>query len=244
MSKPILQVRNLSTQFGKLVIHKKINLDVYEGEILGIVGGSGTGKSVLLRFMIGLEPPQKGEITYPASPPPAIGVLFQKGALMSSLTVLENIMIPLREMAHLSAALSKEIALLKLKLVGLKESDGFKMPAQLSGGMVKRVGLARALALDPPLVFLDEPTSGLDPVSAGEFDDLILSLQQSLGLTFVMVTHDLDSIVTTCNRLAVLADKSIHVGTPQEMAEVDHPWFREYFKGSRGRRFFPASPAS
>ena len=237
----ILKVSNLTTQFGKQIVHKNLSLTVYEGEVLGIVGGSGSGKSVLLKFMIGLVPPQKGKIIYntePTYPSSQIGVLFQYGALLSSLTVLENIMIPLTEIAKLSPDFAQELAFIKLSLVGLPADTGSKYPSQLSGGMIKRVGLARALALDPKILFLDEPTSGLDPISAEEFDDLILTLQNQLKMTVVMVTHDLDSLVRICNRVAVLLDHQVTAGPVEEVARIDHPWIHNYFQGVRGKRLF------
>lgn len=238
---PIIQVKNLSTRFGSQVIHKDLDLDIYPGEVLGIVGGSGTGKSVLMRYMIGLNKPQKGRIIYnttPAFPSTQIGVLFQNGALISSLTVLENIMIPLVEVAHLSPTLSAQLGHLKLEMVGLPPESALKYPAQLSGGMVKRAALARALALDPEILFLDEPTSGLDPISAAGFDTLIQQLQKKLKITVVMITHDLDSLVQICDRIAVLIDHKIIIGTVAEVAKVDHPWIKEYFHGRRGERYF------
>lgn len=240
-SSSLIDVKNLSTAFGSQIIHDKLNLSVYSGEVLGIVGGSGSGKSVLLRFMIGLVPPQQGQIVYHTTPPyPAnqIGVLFQYGALISSLTVLENIMIPLREIAKLSLQLSEELALIKLSLVGLPLSAAHKYPSQLSGGMIKRVGLARALALDPEILFLDEPTSGLDPIAAASFDQLILDLQAILKMTVVMITHDLDSLLHICNRVAVLVDHKVIAGTVPEVAAINHPWIHDYFQGIRGKRLF------
>ncbi len=240
-SSSLIDVKNLSTAFGRQIIHDKLNLSVYSGEVLGIVGGSGSGKSVLLKFMIGLVPPQQGKIIYHTTPPyPAnqIGVLFQYGALISSLTVLENIMIPLREVAKLSKQLSEELALIKLSLVGLPSSAAHKYPSELSGGMIKRVGLARALALDPQILFLDEPTSGLDPIGAASFDQLILDLQAILKMTVVMVTHDLDSLLHICNRVAVLVDHKVITGTVSEVAAINHHWIHDYFQGIRGKRLF------
>ena len=237
----ILAVSHLTTQFGKQIVHKDLSLMVYEGEVLGIVGGSGSGKSVLLKFMIGLVPPQRGKITYYTNPPhpsTQIGVLFQYGALLSSLTVMENIMVPLIESAKLSVPLAQDLAMIKLSLVGLAPETANKYPSQLSGGMVKRVGLARALALDPEILFLDEPTSGLDPISAEEFDNLILTLQQHLKMTVVMVTHDLDSLVRICNRVAVLLDQHVIAGSVEHVSKIDHPWIHSYFQGIRGNRLF------
>lgn len=234
---PLIHLNHISTQFGKQVVHKDLNLDIQRGEILGIVGGSGSGKSVLLRIMVGLDKPHKGRVQY-INPRPEMGVLFQSGALMSSLTVLENVAIPLREVAKVSETLAKELALVKLLLVGLKEDDAEKYPAQLSGGMVKRVGLARAIALDPDILFLDEPTSGLDPVGAAGIDDLIAELRQKLAITVVMVTHDLDTLATICDRIAVLVDRQITVGPRDEIACLEHPWIKSYFQGMRGQRLF------
>lgn len=235
--KVLIHLHNISTKFGRQVVHKDVNLDIKQSEILGIVGGSGSGKSVLLRLMIGLDRPHRGSVQY-ASPKPEMGVLFQSGALISSLTVLENIAIPLREVAKVSESLSQELSLIKLLLVGLKEDDAQKFPAQLSGGMIKRAGLARAMALDPDILFLDEPTSGLDPVSAAGIDELIKDLQRKLAITVVMVTHDLDTLATICDRIAVLVDHQIIVGTRHEIASLDHPWIKSYFQGMRGQRLF------
>lgn len=237
----LIEIRNLSTKFGKQEIHKDISFDVHKGEVLGIVGGSGSGKSVLMTFMIGLMPPQKGTITYNLGKPFApyqAGVLFQHGALISSLSVLENIMVPLREVANLPEAVAKDIAMLKIEMVGLPLDTAFKYPSQLSGGMIKRAALARSLALDPPILYLDEPTSGLDPISAAAFDKLIRQLQQQLRITVVMVTHDLDSLVQICDRIAVLVDKKVLIGPLDEIQKIDHPWIRDYFHGSRGERYF------
>lgn len=238
---PIIQVHHLSTRFGAQVIHDKLDLDVLPGEVLGIVGGSGSGKSVLMRYMIGLEKPQSGKIIYNTIPPypsTQVGVLFQAGALISSLTVLENIMAPMREVAHLSLSLSTQLAFMKLDKVGLSPEVGWKFPSQLSGGMIKRVALARALALDPDILFLDEPTSGLDPIGAGAFDQLIRQLQMELGITVVMITHDLDSLIQICDRVAVLVDHHVIIGTVSQIAQTDHPWIQEYFHGPRGERYF------
>lgn len=237
--RPILEIKKLKTQFGAQIIHKNLNLIVYEGEVLGIVGGSGTGKSVLMRMMMGLDSLQAGSLIYYTTPPypsSQVGVLFQNGALISSLTVIENIMLPMREVAHLSYELAYEMACAKIKKVGLPPEAGLKYPSQLSGGMVKRAALARALALDPAIVFLDEPTSGLDPIAAASFDDLMKELQKELGITVIMVTHDLDSLVAICDRVAVLVDQTIKVGTLKEITHMDHPWIQSYFKGVRGHR--------
>lgn len=241
VTSPIIQIQNLSTQFGSQVIHDCVSLNVLPGEVLGIVGGSGSGKSVLMRYMIGLEKPQSGKIIYHTTPPypsTQVGVLFQYGALISSLTVLENIMTPMREVAHLSDKLSQELAEIKLEQVGLPLEAGAKFPSQLSGGMIKRAALARALALDPEILFLDEPTSGLDPIGANAFDQLINRLQNDLKITVVMITHDLDSLIQICDRVAVLVDHKIFVGEINEIAKMKHPWIQDYFHGSRGERYF------
>jgi len=242
---PVIKVEGLLTRFGQQVLHEDLALEVRRGEILGLVGGSGSGKSVLLRTIIGLNRPAAGRIEILGRTTSGLGfadwvalqsrwgVLFQAGALFSSLTVAENIQVPMREHTNLSPALRDMLSALKIKMVGLTPDVGAKIPAQLSGGMKKRVGLARALALDPEILFLDEPTSGLDPIGAAAFDQLILNLRQSLGLTVVMVTHDLDSLRTICDRIAVLVDRKIHAGTLQEMVRNPHPWIRAYFCGPR-----------
>jgi phospholipid/cholesterol/gamma-HCH transport system ATP-binding protein len=242
-----ISVRDLVVGFGQQTVLDKLSLDVYRGEIIGLVGASGGGKSVLLRTIIGLLPKRHGKIEvldtdFDASPEDdheAIGrrwgILFQQGALFSSLTVLQNIQFPMREHLALSQTLMDQVALAKLEMVGLRELDANKFPSELSGGMTKRVALARALALDPEIVFLDEPTSGLDPISAGEFDSLIKTLQQTLGLTVFMVTHDLDSLHTVCNRVAALAaGKIVAVGPMSEVLVSPHPWVQAYFRGARG----------
>ncbi|WP_294212700.1 ABC transporter ATP-binding protein [uncultured Sphingomonas sp.] len=245
----VIQVRGLKNAFGDSVIHDGLDLDVRRGEILGVVGGSGTGKSVLMRSIIGLQTPVEGEITVFGEPTigreeteatnirKRWGVLFQGGALFSTLTVAENVQVPLREFYRdLNPALMAEIAAYKVVMTGLKPDAGPKYPAELSGGMKKRAGLARALALDPELLFLDEPTAGLDPIGAAAFDDLTQSLQKTLGLTVFLITHDLDTLYAICDRVAVLADKKvIAVGTIDELLALDHPWIQEYFKGPRGR---------
>ncbi|HTO82370.1 MAG TPA: ABC transporter ATP-binding protein [Methylomirabilota bacterium] len=244
---PIISVRGLRTQFGAQVIHDGLDLDVRAGEVIGVVGGSGTGKSVLLRTIVGLNRQTAGTINVFGADTGRLnedewrqlearwGVLFQAGALFSSLTVAENIQVPFREHADLPPTLMSELTSLKIELVGLPPGACGKFPAELSGGMRKRAGLARALALDPEILFLDEPTAGLDPIGAAAFDQLIRSLQQSLGLTVFMVTHDLDSLATICDRIAVLVDKRIKVGTMEEHLADDHPWIHEYFHGPRGR---------
>jgi len=244
---PIISVRGLRTQFGPQVIHDGLDLDVRAGEVIGVVGGSGTGKSVLLRTIVGLNRQTAGTISVFGADTGGLneaewrqlearwGVLFQAGALFSSLTVAENIQVPFREHTDLPPPLMSELTSLKIELVGLPPGACGKFPAELSGGMRKRAGLARALALDPEILFLDEPTAGLDPIGAAAFDQLIRSLQKSLGLTVFMVTHDLDSLATICDRIAVLVDKRIKVGTMEEHLADDHPWIHEYFHGPRGR---------
>jgi phospholipid/cholesterol/gamma-HCH transport system ATP-binding protein len=243
----ILEVTGLRTQFGTNVIHDNLDLAVRKGEIMGVVGGSGTGKSVLLRTILGLNQPAAGHIgmfgeditnaqddtrRHALS---RIGVLFQDGALFSSLTVAQNIEVPLAEHTALSPKLRTEIADVKINLVGLPIEAANKYPSELSGGMRKRAGLARAIALDPEILFLDEPTAGLDPIGATRFDDLIRDLRDALGLTVVMITHDLDSLNAICDRIAVLLDKRIRVGTMQEVMADDHPWLQDYFHGPRAR---------
>ena len=246
---PIISVRGLTNRFGEQVVHEGLDLDVQAGEIIGVVGGSGTGKSVLMRSILGLRTPDAGQIEVlgldARSDDPNLrrqiernaGVLFQDGALFSSLTVGENVQVPLKEYHRdLTDSLRYELALLKIKLAGLPADALDKLPSQLSGGMRKRAGLARALALDPPLLFLDEPTAGLDPIGAAAFDKLIRTLADALGLTVFLITHDLDTLYAICDRVAVLADRKVVVCAP--MAEVeafDHPWVQEYFHGPRAR---------
>jgi phospholipid/cholesterol/gamma-HCH transport system ATP-binding protein len=245
----IIRVRDLVVGFGATNVLDHLDLDVYRGEILGFVGASGAGKSVLMRTIIGLLPRREGEITVlgvelskaSEAERRAVerrwGVLFQHGALFSSLTVAENIQVPMREYLKLSQQLMDEIAIAKLEMVGLDPSVRNKFPSELSGGMIKRVALARALALDPEILFLDEPTSGLDPIGAGDFDELIATMQRTLGLTVFMVTHDLDSLHTVCDRIAVLADgKVIAAGTMDVMLASRHPWLKAYFQGKRARK--------
>ena len=245
----VISVKGLKNAFGESVVHEGLDLDVRRGEILGVVGGSGTGKSVLMRSIIGLQTPESGEITVFGEPNigreeteateirKRWGVLFQGGALFSTLTVAENVEVPLREFyPDLTGALLSEIASYKVVMTGLPADAANKFPSELSGGMKKRAGLARALALDPELLFLDEPTAGLDPIGAAAFDGLIQSLQKTLGLTVFLITHDLDTLYAICDRVAVLADKKvIAVGTIDELIALDHPWIEEYFKGPRGR---------
>jgi len=245
-----IRVRDLVVAFRRHVVIDHLALDVRRGEILGLVGASGGGKSVLMRTIIGLIPRQGGEIEVMGAPinhdratrsaAGRWGILFQQGALFSSLTVRQNIQFPLRENLVLSDALMDEIATAKLEMVGLKAEDGDKFPSELSGGMTKRVALARALALDPAIVFLDEPTSGLDPIAAGDFDALIKTLQKTLGLTVFMVTHDLASLNTVCDRVAALADgKIVAIGSMRELLQSEHPWVRAYFHGKRSQMLQP-----
>ena len=244
----IIEVSNLRNRFGDYVVHDNLNLQVHEGEIIGVVGGSGSGKSVLMRSILALHKPQVGSIRVlgkdALSPNAAsrqyiesnTGVLFQNGALFSSLTVLENVLMPLKEHSALPESLMTELAMVKIQLAGLEPAAALKLPAELSGGMRKRAGIARALALDPPLLFLDEPTAGLDPIGAATFDQLILSIQKALGLTVFLITHDLDTLYTICDRVAVLADKRVLINAPiDEVAAFEHPWIQEYFHGPRGR---------
>jgi phospholipid/cholesterol/gamma-HCH transport system ATP-binding protein len=245
----VVRVRGLVNRFGAATIHDGIDLDLRRGEILGVVGGSGTGKSVLMRSIIGLQIPEAGEIEVFGEQildrdedqtldiRKRWGVLFQGGALFSTLTVAENIELPLREFyPHLPKPLLDEIAGYKVAMAGLPVDAGPKYPSELSGGMRKRAGLARALALDPELLFLDEPTAGLDPIGAAAFDELIRDLQRTMELTVFLITHDLDTLYAICDRVAVLADKKvIAVGTIPELLALDHPWIQEYFNGPRGR---------
>ena len=245
----LISVRGLSNRFGSQIVHEDLDLDVRRGEILGVVGGSGTGKSVLMRSILGLRRPDAGRIEVlgvdAASEDPRdrdlitrhTGVLFQDGALFSSLTVGENVQVPLKEYhRQFPERWFFELALLKIKLAGLPADALNKLPSQLSGGMRKRAGLARALALDPPLLFLDEPTAGLDPIGAAAFDRLIKTLQEALGLTVFLITHDLDTLYAICDRVAVLADRKVIANAPlEEVERIDHPWVQEYFHGPRAR---------
>ena len=243
----VLRLRDVRTQFGDNIIHDNLDFDVFKGEIVGLVGGSGTGKSVLLRTIIGLNEHTQGTIEVLGIDTAKLhgqaertlqartGVQFQDGALFSSLSVTENIIVPIREHVDLDEQIMRDIAALKIALVGLRPDTGDKKPSELSGGMRKRASLARALALDPELLFLDEPTAGLDPIGATHYDELVKGLSKSLGLTILMVTHDLDSLYAVCDRIAVLLDKRVVVGTIDELLAYDHPWVQEYFRGPRGR---------
>ena len=249
MSETIISIEGLRNSFGEQVIHDGLDLEVRRGEILGVVGGSGTGKSVLMRSIIGLQTPEAGEIRVLGESMIGReedeaknirrrwGILFQNGALFSTLTVAENVEVPIHEyFPHIQPQLLDEIAGYKIAMSGLDADAGPKYPSELSGGMRKRAGLARALALDPELLFLDEPTAGLDPIGAAAFDELINNLKQRLELTVFLITHDLDTLYAICDRVAVLADKKVvAVGTIDELLALDHPWIQEYFNGPRGR---------
>jgi phospholipid/cholesterol/gamma-HCH transport system ATP-binding protein len=250
----VISVRGMENRFGSHVVHENLDLDVFRGEILGVVGGSGTGKSVLLRSITGLQRPTAGHVDVlgtevleadedaRAALEARWGVMFQDGALFSSLTVRENVEVPMRAIAALDPEIRRALADLKISMVGLPYLAGDKYPSELSGGMRKRAGLARALSLDPEIVFLDEPTAGLDPIGASEFDSLIRGLSRSLGLTVFLVTHDLDTLHAVCDRIAVLAEKRVLVtGTMQEMLQVEHPWVHEYFHGPRARAALDAA---
>ncbi|PCI87754.1 MAG: ABC transporter ATP-binding protein [Hyphomicrobiales bacterium] len=245
----IIVIENLRSQFGDNIVHDDLNLTIKRGRITGIVGGSGTGKSVLLRTMTGLKKPEAGSVKVLGAVPfneakggglaRKWGVLFQDGALFSSLSVLDNIMLPMKEQLGIGKRFASELAYMKLFLVGLDEAVGQFMPSELSGGMRKRVALARALALDPDILFLDEPTAGLDPIAAAQFDELLLDLTHALGISVVMITHDLDSIFKICENVAVLADGQVIVVDKLEaVLRFDHAWVQEYFSGSRGRQIF------
>jgi phospholipid/cholesterol/gamma-HCH transport system ATP-binding protein len=253
-----IRVRGLTNRFGSQVVHDDLDLDVRRGEILGVVGGSGTGKSVLMRSILGLRTPDAGQIEVLGVDARSenradrlhiernTGVLFQDGALFSSMTVGENVQVPLKEHhGELPERWHYELALLKVKLAGLPADAINKLPSQLSGGMRKRAGLARALALDPPLLFLDEPTAGLDPIGAAAFDRLIKTLQEALGLTVLLITHDLDTLYAICDRVAVLADHKVIANAPlHEIEQLEHPWIQEYFHGPRARAARAAKPES
>jgi phospholipid/cholesterol/gamma-HCH transport system ATP-binding protein len=253
---PVIEVRGLVSRFGDNVVHDGLDLTVMKGEVLGLVGGSGAGKSVLLNTLIGLREPDGGtvevlgvDVAHATDAEQAVldrrwGVLFQGGALFSALTVLENVAAPLREHTRLSRAEVDELAALKIALAGLPPHAAALRPAELSGGMKKRAGLARAIAMDPELLFLDEPTAGLDPIGANAFDQLIRELSGALGLTVFMITHDLDSLYAICDRVAVIAEKEVVATAPiAELERSDHPWIREYFLGPRGRAAHKAEEA-
>jgi phospholipid/cholesterol/gamma-HCH transport system ATP-binding protein len=247
MSAPMIVVRDIVNRFGEQVVHDGVSFEIRPGEIFGIVGGSGSGKSVLLKTMLGLRRPDAGTVALESHDITAMserelrevkrryGVTFQHGALFTSLNVAENIALPVVEVLDLDEASLQALVELRLRMVGLPLESAVKFPAQLSGGMVKRVALARALALDPSILFLDEPTAGLDPIAATAFDDLILYLRDTLALTIVMVTHDLDTLMRTCDRVAVLVDGKVIVDTLEKVVDYDHPWIRHYFHGARGR---------
>jgi phospholipid/cholesterol/gamma-HCH transport system ATP-binding protein len=252
----VLSARDVTVAFGAKTVLEHLDLDVHRGEILGFVGASGSGKSVLLRTILGLTRKRSGTIRLFGFDLDAVseeqklqldmrvGVLFQHGALFSAMTVLENIQVPMREYLNLPKNLMDELAMLKIELVGLAPDAAFKVPSELSGGMIKRAALARALALDPDLVFLDEPTSGLDPIGAADFDELVVKLRDTMGLTVYMVTHDLDSLFSACDRIAVLGNKRVLVeGTMADMLAFDEPWVRSYFRGRRARRIEAAAGA-
>ena len=249
MSEDIVEVRGLVNRFGAQIVHDGLDMTVERGEVFGIVGGSGSGKSVLLRSILGLQRPQAGEVRLQGRTlnqlnevelrkiKATYGVTFQQGALFTSLTVLQNVQLPMLEHLRLSPHALDELALLKVRLVGLSDEAAGKYPAQLSGGMIKRAALARALALDPALLMLDEPTAGLDPISAAAFDELLMDLRQQLGLTVIMITHDLDTIFRTCNRVGVIIDRKMTSDTLEGITANPHPWIQAYFHGERAVRF-------
>ena len=248
MTAPAIQVRGLKTAYGTHVVHENLDLEMRKGEVLGVIGPSGTGKSVLLRAIVGLKQPAEGEVHVfgqdvlhlqekdQSALQSLWGLMFQDGALFSNLTVRENVMVPLKEHTNLPLSLMRELADQKIRMSGLETWAGRKYPSDLSGGMRKRAALARAMALDPPLLFLDEPTAGLDPITAAGFDQLIRDLQKSLGLSVFLVTHDVDTLAVTCDRIAVLGEKRIlAIGTMDELRREPHPWIQDYFGGPRGR---------
>jgi phospholipid/cholesterol/gamma-HCH transport system ATP-binding protein len=245
----VVEVQGLVNRFGSQIVHEGLDMTVLRGEVFGIVGGSGSGKSVLLRTILGLQRPQAGEVRLMGRPlrqltvaelkeiKAGYGVTFQQGALFSALTVLQNVQLPMIEHLSLSPRALEELALLKVRLVGLPDEAARKFPAQLSGGMIKRAALARALALDPALLMLDEPTAGLDPISAAAFDELLMDLREQLGLTVIMITHDLDTIFRTCNRVGVIIDRKMTSDSLAGISANPHPWIRAYFHGERAERF-------
>ena len=247
LPEPVIVARDIVNRFGTQVVHDGVSFDVRQGEVFGIVGGSGSGKSVLLRTLLGLRRPDSGSVVIEGHEVTAMddsamrkvkrryGVTFQHGALFTSLTVAENVTLPVTEAIDLDEAQLARLVELRLRMVGLPLEAAAKLPAQLSGGMVKRAALARALALDPPILFLDEPTAGLDPIAASAFDELVLYLRDTLHLTVVMVTHDLDTLVRTCDRVAVLVDRRVIVDTLEGIVANEHPWIRQYFHGARGQ---------
>lgn len=253
MSEPIIEVHGLVNRFGAQVVHDGLDMTVVDGEVFGIVGGSGSGKSVLLRTILGLHRPQGGTVELYGRDITKLtenelkevksryGVTFQAGALFTSLTVLQNVQLPMLEHLQMSPRALDELAMLKVRMVGLPADAARKYPAQLSGGMIKRAALARAMALDPRLLFLDEPTSGLDPISAAAFDELVLKLQQQLKLTVVMITHDLDTIFRVCNRVGVIVDRMMVTDSLRGIVSNPHPWIAEYFHGQRAGRFVAAA---
>ena len=249
VKEPIVEVQGLVNRFGSQIVHDGLDMTVLRGEVFGIVGGSGSGKSVLLRSILGLQRPQAGEVRLMGRAlkertpgelkeiKSGYGVTFQEGALFSALTVLQNVQLPMLEHLSLNPHALEELALLKVRLVGLPDEAARKYPAQLSGGMIKRAALARALALDPALLMLDEPTAGLDPISAAAFDELLMDLREQLGLTVIMITHDLDTIFRTCNRVGVIIDRKMTSDTLANITANPHPWIQAYFHGERAVRF-------
>jgi phospholipid/cholesterol/gamma-HCH transport system ATP-binding protein len=243
-SEPMVAARQIVNRFGKQVVHDKLDLEIRRGEILGIAGGSGSGKSVLLKTLTGLRRPNRGEVRLKGKPVESIGdaekaalvgVLFQQGALFSSLSVAQNVMLPLRQHTDLPSEEREKIAAMKLELAGLPADTGCKLPSELSGGMVKRAAFARAMALDPEILFLDEPTSDLDPLTAGGIEKLVRQLNESLGITIVIVTHDLTTLFTVCDRVGMLVDKKIEVDTVERLMRSDDPWIHEFLHGPRAR---------